>query len=245
MKLSAKNCSENDLCSGSDAAGRAGMVWLEIYLYVNCVVHYGCCCTGIRQTGTFTAGHPLQIQTRMAFDGDMTLDATASDFELGEIEAYDTLDPSQTVVARMTDQRAANTLTLSEVFWNDTVTLTLTGPSSSTFDLNIVCESDAVSVHMHFCATHLISMLHSRLRLQHVHRLRPDRRSNNRPNQGPDCSTGDPTFDLTMDPTAAPSLGPTRTPTIDPTTNPTRPDRGFHCRIYNWPDCSFYQGSDV
>ena len=106
---------------------------------------YALCCpwTGVQKNGTFTEGHPLHIQARMDFDGDMTLDATGSSFDLGEIEAYNTSDP-QTVVARMTDQGTANTLTLYDIAWNDVFNFTLTWFNSGTFDITIVCESDAV-----------------------------------------------------------------------------------------------------
>ena len=109
--------------------------------YVQCL---RCHWTGFNERGTFTAGEPLQIYSRMAHDGDMTLDATGSSFELGEIVAYETSDIAQTVLARMTEQGTTNTLTLFDVAWNDDFTFTLSGPNSGTFDLTIVCESDAV-----------------------------------------------------------------------------------------------------
>ena len=79
----------------------------------------------------------------MAFHGDMILDATASDFEFGQIEAYNTQD-LETVIDTMTNQGTANTLVLSDAAWNDDFSFTLSGPSSGTFDLSIVCESDSV-----------------------------------------------------------------------------------------------------
>merc|ERR1719295_401670 len=71
----------------------------------------------------------------------MILDATASDFEFGQIEAYNTQN-LETVIDTMTNQGTANTLVLSDAAWNDDFSFTLSGPSSGTFDLSIVCESD-------------------------------------------------------------------------------------------------------
>ena len=88
----------------------------------------------------------MLIQARMAHHGDMTLDATFSNFTMGEIVAYNSLDPEKTVVARMTEQGPANTLTLFNIAWNDDFTFKLTGLDSGTFALSIVCESDAVCV---------------------------------------------------------------------------------------------------
>ena len=98
-------------------------------------------------TGSFTAGHALHVQVRMDFEGDMTLDATASDIEMSEIVAYDTNDATQSVMARMTEQGRANSLTVSGLAWNDDITFELVGPESGNFDLHILCESDAVCVH--------------------------------------------------------------------------------------------------
>ena len=109
--------------------------------------------TGIQQTGTFTAGDALHIQARMLYGGDMTIDATASDFVLDEIEAYYSSDPEKAVIARMTEQGITNALTLSDVAWNDDFEFTLTSSNSGTFDLTIVCESDAV------CASDVLKLL--------------------------------------------------------------------------------------
>merc|ERR1719334_2027459 len=79
----------------------------------------------------------------MEFDGAMILDATASGVAMSEIVAYYTDDPTQTVIARMTEQGRTNMLTLMDLAWNDDITFTLNGPESGNFDLRIVCESDS------------------------------------------------------------------------------------------------------
>jgi len=149
---------------------------------------------GARKTGTFTAGEALQIQARMLFQGDMRIDATLSDFVFDEIEAIDSTDPTKTVLAKMTEQGSTNSLTLFDVQWNDDFEFTLTGAASGTFDVSIVCESDA-----------------------------PTSSPTDDPTADPTGSpSADPTADPTRDPSADPTVDPTADPTADPTTDPTR-----------------------
>ena len=152
----------------------------------------------------------------MAFHGDMTLDATGSSFELGEIVAYETMDPEQTVVATMTGQGTANTLTLSDVAWNSDFTFTLTAPNSGHFALTVVCESDAVCAHTALAL--VLVTLTNELRHCHTAAQQPTRSPTGEPTANP---TIHPTVDPTADPTSGPSSEPTANPTSDPTRDPT------------------------
>jgi len=102
--------------------------------------HPGELICGDRITGEYN-GEPVEIEVRMPYDGDMTVDMGASDFEIGAITCYDS-DGNE-----LTDSDAAPySLTIHDLSHGQDYTCVAEGGSgvaSGTFDLEISCTSDA------------------------------------------------------------------------------------------------------
>ena len=77
----------------------------------------------------------------MPYDGDMTLDLSASDFEIGTITAFDSNDVELTDV-----DSSASTLTVHDLTHSGDYSFVIEGAAgvtSGTFDIQIECSSDA------------------------------------------------------------------------------------------------------
>ena len=102
--------------------------------------HPGELICGSHKTGDYN-GEPITVQVRMPYDGDMTLDASASDFNISEIVAYDS---NNNLLAH--SNPFLSILTVYKLLHFGDYNFTITGAdgvSSGTFDIVIGCESSA------------------------------------------------------------------------------------------------------
>merc|ERR1719385_348336 len=93
-----------------------------------------------QDTGDYN-GEPMEIEVRMPYDGDLTMDCSRSDFEIGSITAYDSDGNELTDV-----DDAASILTVHDLGHGGDYMFTVDGAygvSSGTYDCTIGCSSDA------------------------------------------------------------------------------------------------------
>jgi len=94
---------------------------------------------GSRATGDFS-GEPVRIEVRMPYEGDLTLDASESDFDIDEITAYDSDN------AELTDtEDEPSVLTVRDLSPGGDYTFVIEGEEgqTGTFDVTIRCSSDS------------------------------------------------------------------------------------------------------
>merc|ERR1719391_838015 len=144
-------------------------------------------------TGDYN-GEPMEIEVRMPYDGDMTMDCSGSDFEIGSITAYDSSGNELTDV-----DYAASIVTVHDLGHGGDYLFFVDGAdgvSSGTYDCAIECSSDSPSKS-------------------------PSTEPTTEPTLGP---TIEPTPSPTKEPTLGPTIEPTLEPTPSPTTPaPTHP----------------------
>merc|ERR1719334_1636410 len=136
-------------------------------------------------------GEPMNVEVRMPYDGDLTMNCSGSDFDIGSLSAYDS-DGNEFADV----EYAASILTVHDLVHGGDYWFTIDGAdyiSSATFNCNIQCSSDAPTKS-------------------------PTTEPTTEPTLGP---TTQPTSEPTTDPTIVPTLSPTTYPTLEPTTNPT------------------------
>merc|ERR1719295_2212501 len=152
--------------------------------------HPGELTCGDHDTGDYN-GEPMEIEVRMPYDGDLTMNCSGSDFEIGSITAYDS-DGNE-----LTDADAAESiLTVHDLGHGGDYTFIVEGgpyAPSGIYDCAIECSSDAPTGS-------------------------PTVDPTAAPSSPP---TVEPTVDPSADPTTEPTLWPTVTPTPEPTTSPT------------------------
>jgi len=150
--------------------------------------------------GAFTENQPLHVLVRMDYGGDLTLNASDSDFDITEIEARRYIGDSNqmddtAVLARMPD--GMDELTV-HVIANEHIMFTLMGSDSGTFTVHIDCASDEPTAS-------------------------PSPEPTSSPSEHP---TADPTRNPSAIPTADPTKTPTAVPSANLTANPTtRPSK--------------------
>merc|ERR1719293_174943 len=139
----------------------------------------------------------MNVEVRMPYDGDMTMDCSGSDFEISAITAYDS-DSTE-----LTDSDAsASTLTIHDLTHGGDYTFIIEGAgyvSSGTYDCSIECSSDAPTTSPSSDPTVSPSVV---------------------PSSSP---VDDPSCDPTEEPTVSPSFEPSSSPTADPSSSPTTP----------------------
>merc|ERR1719356_1156190 len=104
--------------------------------------HPGELCCDSHVTGSYN-GEAVNVEVRMPYDGDMTVDLSGSDFEIGSITAYDSAEVELTDV-----DSAASILTVRDLTHSGDYSIVIEGAdyvSSGTFDIQISCSSDAPS----------------------------------------------------------------------------------------------------
>merc|ERR1719356_2189973 len=133
----------------------------------------------------------------MPYDGDMTVDLSGSDFEIGSITAYDSANVELTDV-----DSTASILTVRDLTHSGDYSIVIEGAdyvSSGTFDIQISCSSDAPSQS-------------------------PTKAPSPEPTGSPSLEpTASPSLEPTVSPTTNPSDGPTDSPTDEPTSSPSTP----------------------
>ena len=85
----------------------------------------------------------MHVEVRMPYNGDMTLDATASDFDISQIKAYDASG------VLLTDADASpSKLTVHDLLHAGDYSFVIEGygVSTGTFDIVIECSSDAPTI---------------------------------------------------------------------------------------------------
>merc|ERR1719403_462534 len=140
-------------------------------------------------------GEPMNVEVRMPYDGDLTMDCSGSNFEIGSITAYDSRGNE------LTDADAAESvLTVHDLGHGGDYTFIVEGgpyAPSGTYDCTIECSSDAPTKS-------------------------PSTEPTTEPTSGPTIEpTPSPTMEPTVSPTAEPTLEPTPSPTPSPTLEPT------------------------
>merc|ERR1719385_125283 len=133
----------------------------------------------------------MNVEVRMPYDGDLTMDCSGSDFDIGSLSAYDS-DGNEFADV----EYAASILTVHDLVHGGDYWFTIDGAdyiSSATFNCNIQCSSDAPTKS-------------------------PTTEPTTEPTLGP---TTEPTLEPTTDPTVGPTLSPTTYPTLEPTDDPT------------------------
>ena len=102
--------------------------------------HPGELICGSHKTGDYN-GEPITVEVRMPYDGDMTLDASASDFDISRIMAHD----ARGKVLADSDSSASVLAVYNLTHFGDyNFTITgVDGQSSGTFDILIECTSAA------------------------------------------------------------------------------------------------------
>merc|ERR1719385_652291 len=133
----------------------------------------------------------MNVEVRMPYDGDLTMDCSGSDFDIGSLSAYDS-DGNEFADV----EYAASILTVHDLVHGGDYWFTIDGAdyiSSATFNCNIQCSSDAPTKS-------------------------PTTEPTTEPTLGP---TTEPTLKPTTDPTVVPTLSPTTYPTLEPTDDPT------------------------
>merc|ERR1719300_7592 len=145
-------------------------------------------------------GEPMNVEVRMPYDGDMTMDCSACSFDIVNITAYDGY-------SKLLDGNPdAKTLEVYDLIHGTDYMFVIDGPPDVTegdFDCTIICESDAPT-------------------------MSPTDEPTTSPTDEPTVSptkqpTVEPTLSPTKEPTESPSKSPTVEPTVDPTSSPTTP----------------------
>merc|ERR1719295_2383457 len=152
--------------------------------------HPGELTCGVTDTGDYN-GEPMEIEVRMPYDGDMTINCGGSDFEIGSITVYDSDGNALTDA-----DAAASILTVHDLGHGGDYLFIVEGAdgvSSGTYECTIYCSSDAPTKS-------------------------PTTEPTTEPTLGP---TTEPTSEPTTDPTIVPTLYPTTYPTVEPTDDPT------------------------
>ena len=149
---------------------------------------------GDRLTGAFNNKElPIEVQMHL-FDGDMTFDASASDFDIVLITASPKND--STIIDYVQDKKI---LTIVDRKKGENIIFTIWSPDNTfgTFDVSIICTSDSPTND-------------------------PTSDPTTDPTSDPTTDpTNDPTSDPTSDPTLDPTNDPTTDPTYTPTKSPT------------------------
>jgi len=157
---------------------------------------------GSRIAGEYN-GVALKVEARMPFDGDMTLDLSASDFEIKNITAFDAED---NLLADA--DAAAAVLTIQKIgHLQDTrfVIEGADGVTSGTFDIEVRCSSEAPTVSPSADPTTAPTVV-------------PTAAPSKTPSEAPSRS---PSPGPTANPSAAPTADPSRAPTDSPSRAPT------------------------
>ena len=138
--------------------------------------------------------HPVYVEVEMnEFDGDLTFDASDTDFTITNITARDGQVMAGSLLAF--DRNGDDIVTLVDVPHMKFINFTVEGNSNDkgTFNVTIICTSDS-----------------------------PTKSPTKDPTADPTIDpTRDPTSDPTKDPSADPTRDPTRDPTANPTQIPT------------------------
>merc|ERR1719244_2468498 len=159
--------------------------------------HPGELICGSHTTGAYN-GEAMNVEVRMPYDGDMTVDLSGSDFDIGSITAYDSAEVELTDV-----ESAASILTVRDLTHSGDYSIVIEGAtyvSSGTFDIQISCSSDAPSQS-------------------------PTEAPSPEPTGSPSLEpTASPSLEPTLDPTVEPTVSPTEEPSSSPTTpSPSHP----------------------
>merc|ERR1719474_2100755 len=158
--------------------------------------HPGELICGSHESGDYN-GEAMHVEVRMPYDGDMTLDLSGSDFEIGSITAFDSNSLELNDVDPSASALTLHDLTHSEDYWF--VIEGADGVSSGTFDIVIVCSSDSPT-------------------------RSPSTDPTVDPTTDPTLEPSpSPTDSPTPAPTDVPTETPTKAPTTDPTSSPTTP----------------------
>lgn len=156
------------------------------------------CGSHIRTPGAYN-GSPLTVEVRMPYDGDMTVNLGASDFEIAEISAFDSdgnaLTDSEGSIATMTIYNL--TRGRDYTFIIEGVGYVYTGM----FDIYIECSFDEPTTS-------------PTIEPSYEPTMEPTINLSNYP-------TTSPTLEPTINPTMKPSPNPTIEPTINPSNYPT------------------------
>jgi len=171
--------------------------------------HPGELICGSQASGDYT-GTAVHIEVRMPYAGNMTLDASASDFEIDTISAYDSdFGGALTAEDQLTNVEAhVSALTLNNLEAGGDYFFVLEGAANvtaGTFDVVIICSSDSPT-------------------------LSPTREPTSMPTHNP---TQSPTANPTTNPSANPTTNspttyspttskPSTSPTSNPTANPSQ-----------------------
>merc|ERR1712130_825135 len=151
----------------------------------------------------------MNVEVRMPYDGDMTVDLSASDFDIASISAFDSNDQL------LADSDSSDSvLTVHDLTHSGDYSFVIEGASgvaTGTFDIVIPCSSDAPTRSPSADPTASPTANPS---------SDPTRAPSEEPTSSP---SEDPTVHPTSEPTEAPSADPTKQPTEDPTSSPTTP----------------------
>merc|ERR1719244_2585353 len=102
--------------------------------------HPGELICGSHTTGAYN-GEAMHVEVRMPYDGDMTVDMSASDFQIGMITAYDSRN-----VELIDVDPSASALTVHDLTHSGDYLFVIVGAEGvhrGTFDIVIRCSSDA------------------------------------------------------------------------------------------------------
>merc|ERR1719334_2490238 len=160
--------------------------------------HPGELCCGDTANGSYS-GDAVFIEVRMPFDGDMTMDCSGSDFEIGSITAYDSNNNELTDVDETT-----SILTVHDLSHDGDYDFSVEGAygvTSGYFVCAISCSSDAPTK---------------------TPTVDPTPAPTKEPTESPSKSPSmEPTTQPSNPPTVEPTLNPSTTPTVSPTPWPT------------------------
>merc|ERR1719293_272441 len=155
--------------------------------------HPGELICGDHVNGTYN-GDAMNVEVRMPYDGDMTMDLSGSSFEIGSITAYDSADVELTDV-----DSTASILTVRDLTHSSDYSFVIEGASyvsSGTVDIKITCSSDAPTKSP---------------------TTNPSDAPTKSPTTNPTVQPTRPLYVVTPEPT--PTVSPTMNPTDAPTTS--------------------------